>query len=240
MRLHATILGTAGLVSLLVAGGPAVAEPPRCEHDCSQPAKPPPPRPNAPPNRPAAPGAYVRPQGAPAPGQGYAGRYPPAGRPAYDRGPGGGGRGPVFSQDRRFSYRGRSFAAVRVGPYRYPRGWGYRPWRVGERFPLGLLLPDYFIADFALYNLAPPGPSLEWVRYGPDALLVNTYTGQVVDVAYGVFEEDPGYADAGPPPDYPPPGYPPPGYGQNGYGPPQDPGDGYPPPPPPPPGPQAP
>jgi hypothetical protein len=136
-----------------------------------------------------------------------------------------------------------------VGPYRYPRGWGYRPWRVGERFPLGLLLPDYFIADFALYNLAPPGPSLEWVRYGPDALLVNTYTGQVVDVAYGVFEEDPGYADAGPPPDYPPPGYPPPGYGgpapygppggygQNGYGPPQgyppqgDPQQGYGPPP---------
>jgi Ni/Co efflux regulator RcnB len=35
--------------------------------------------------------------------------------------------------------------------------------------------------------LAAPEPGFQWVRYGPDLLLVNVTTGQVVDVAYGVF-----------------------------------------------------
>jgi Ni/Co efflux regulator RcnB len=35
--------------------------------------------------------------------------------------------------------------------------------------------------------LEPPPPGFQWVRYGPDLLLVNVVTGQVADVAYGVF-----------------------------------------------------
>ena len=163
-------------------------------------------------------------------------------------GPGGQARAPAYSATHQFTYQGRSFAAVRAAPYRYPRGYRYREFRPHEQFPLGLLIAPYLITDFALYNLTPPAPDLEWVRYGADALLVNVDTGEVVDVAYGVFEEDPSYAsDYGPggysAPDYPPPddsqpppegdyappaGYPPPAP-PNGY-PPRGPLDGYPPP----------
>jgi hypothetical protein len=156
------------------------------------------------------------------------------GRPgAYRAGPG------FYSARRTFSYHGRSFAAVRVRPYVYLSGYSYHPFYVGQVFPAALLISDYLLADYYLYNLSPPpGPGLEWVRWGPDALLVNTYTGQVVDTAPGVFDEDPGYADPGPdydsppppgyyppPPGYgPPPGYPPPGYpGPSGYPGPQQP-----------------
>jgi Ni/Co efflux regulator RcnB len=154
--------------------------------------------------------------------------YPGGGsaRPAYGRyaGPTGQGRAPAYSATHRFSYQGRSFAAVRAAPYRYPRGYGYRAYHAHERFPLALLIAPYFITDFALYNLPAPEPDLQWVRYGPDALLVNQDTGEVVDVAYGVFEEDPGYASDAGPGDYGAPGYPPPDDG----GPPPD--DGGPPP----------
>jgi Ni/Co efflux regulator RcnB len=34
--------------------------------------------------------------------------------------------------------------------------------------------------------MAPPA-NYQWVRYGPDLLLVNTLTGEVTDVRYGVF-----------------------------------------------------
>ncbi|HEY1927979.1 MAG TPA: RcnB family protein [Caulobacteraceae bacterium] len=151
-------------------------------------------------------------------------------------GPRGTGRAPAYSATRRFNYQGRSFSAVRAAPYHYPRGYGYRTFHPHERFPLALLVAPYFIGDFALYNLPPPEPDLEWVRYGPDALLVNVDTGEVVDVAYGVFEEDPSYAsDYGPggygEPDYPPSdeSEPPPDYAPGGY-PPPSPAYGYPPP----------
>ncbi|HEY2051150.1 MAG TPA: RcnB family protein [Caulobacteraceae bacterium] len=170
---------------------------------------------------------------------GYAGGGAAPGGYGRYASPGGQAHAPAYSANRRFTYQGRSFAAVRAAPYRYPRGYGYRAYHPNDRFPLALLIAPYFITDFALYNLPPPAPDLEWVRYGPDALLVNEDTGEVVDVAYGVFEEDSGYAydqgpgdqgpgddgapDYPPPPDesgppggyppgyYPPPGYPPPG-----------------------------
>jgi Ni/Co efflux regulator RcnB len=49
------------------------------------------------------------------------------------------------------------------------------------------LVPAYFYADYAALGLPPPEPGFQWVQYGPDLLLVNVATGQVVDVAYGVF-----------------------------------------------------
>ena len=35
------------------------------------------------------------------------------------------------------------------------------------------------------------------MRYGPDALLVDTYTGEVVDAAYGVFDDGSAYGAGG-------------------------------------------
>jgi Ni/Co efflux regulator RcnB len=103
-----------------------------------------------------------------------------------------------FSTAQRYSYRGHMFAAVRAPAYRFARGYQYRRFMTGERFPAFLLINQYFIMDYYLYNLAPPPPGFVWVRFGPDILLVNTYTGEVGDTTPGVFEE----SQDGPPPDY--------------------------------------
>jgi hypothetical protein len=49
------------------------------------------------------------------------------------------------------------------------------------------LAPDYYYTDYADVGLPPPDPGFEWMQYGPDLLLVNISTGEIVDVAYGVF-----------------------------------------------------
>jgi len=88
--------------------------------------------------------------------------------------------------DRRFGYRGRYFTAVRAPVFAYPRGWAYRRWAVGAYLPLFFIASPY-IVDWEWIGLPPPPPGYEWVRYGPDALLVNRFTGPVLDVVYGVF-----------------------------------------------------
>jgi Ni/Co efflux regulator RcnB len=87
---------------------------------------------------------------------------------------------------RDFRFRGRSFVSVRAPRFAYPRGYGYRRWAIGAFLPLFFLSERYYI-DYDYIGLPPPLPGTEWVRYGPDALLVDVYTGRVIDVAYGVF-----------------------------------------------------
>jgi hypothetical protein len=86
----------------------------------------------------------------------------------------------------RFSYRGRNFYSVRAPAFRYPRGWGYRHWSIGAFLPL-LFLADTYYIDYDWIGLPPPPYGTRWVRYGPDALLVDTYSGEIVDVVYNVF-----------------------------------------------------
>jgi Ni/Co efflux regulator RcnB len=50
-----------------------------------------------------------------------------------------------------------------------------------------LLAADYFLTSYALYGLAPPPPGYVWVRDGTDAVLVDRYTGQVIQVQEDVF-----------------------------------------------------
>jgi Ni/Co efflux regulator RcnB len=88
-----------------------------------------------------------------------------------------------------FSFHGHAINRVHVDPFRYPSGWAYRQWAVGAILPPLFLVHDYWYADWAALGLPPPQPGYEWVRYGPDLLLVDISTGQVVDVAYGVFYE---------------------------------------------------
>ena len=87
----------------------------------------------------------------------------------------------------RFNYRGHDIERIHIAPFVYPPGWAYRQWAVGAMLPPLFLVRDYWYADWATLGLAPPQPGFQWVRYGPDLLLVNVTTGQVVDVAYGVF-----------------------------------------------------
>ena len=68
-----------------------------------------------------------------------------------------------------------------------PRGFVFRHFRLGERIPSILLAANYFLMDYSLYGLPPPPYGYVWVRVGSDAVLVNRYTGDVVQVAYDIF-----------------------------------------------------
>jgi Ni/Co efflux regulator RcnB len=50
-----------------------------------------------------------------------------------------------------------------------------------------LLAADFFLTSYWLYGLDPPPPDYVWVRDGPDAVLVDRYTGEVIQVVYDVF-----------------------------------------------------
>ena len=111
--------------------------------------------------------------------QGYEEHYPP-GRPS----PGPFRGGPAG----RYMYHGRPFNPIfHAGPFVYPRGWAYRRWVIGAALAPLFVAPAYCYAGWAALGLAPPQPGFQWVRYGPDLLLVNVSTGQVADAVYGAF-----------------------------------------------------
>jgi hypothetical protein len=95
-----------------------------------------------------------------------------------------------WRRDRRYdwsNYRNRYRSIFRLGRYYDPYGWGYR------RFSIGFSLwPSYYGSSFWLndpwqYRLPPAYGPYRWVRYFDDALLVDIYTGRVVDVIHNVF-----------------------------------------------------
>lgn len=96
------------------------------------------------------------------------------------------GSGQGFHGGGHFTYHGRSFARFHVAPFAYPAGWGYRSWSVGAYLPSLFFTSAYFIGDWGAYDLGPPPSGYQWVRYGPDALLVAP-DGRIVDVVHGVF-----------------------------------------------------
>jgi hypothetical protein len=125
--------------------------------------------------------------GGPPPGPGGGPPHPPGfGGPSHPPGFGGGPPPPGAPQ---FSYRGHYYNRLHLSPFIYPPGWAYRQWAVGAFLPPLFLTPNYYYPDWAALGLAPPPPGTQWVRYGPDLLLVDVNTGAVVDVAYGVFYE---------------------------------------------------
>ncbi|WP_062770168.1 RcnB family protein [Sphingopyxis terrae] len=86
------------------------------------------------------------------------------------------------------SYRDHNRSYYRMPRYYNPyRGRNYTRFSIG--FSLGSLFYSqrYWINDPGYYRLPPAYGPYRWVRYYDDALLVNTYTGQVVDVIYDFF-----------------------------------------------------
>ena len=90
-------------------------------------------------------------------------------------------------------YRPGAFAQRAVAPQRFhvttwrrPSGWYYRSWSYGMYLPFGWFLPAYYL-NWALYDLPPPPIGCEWVREGPDAVLVDIWTGEILSVYSGVF-----------------------------------------------------
>ena len=83
-----------------------------------------------------------------------------------------------------------NFQAARsfhIGPYRRPPGWRDHRWSYGEILPRAFWGPQYLLADYWLFALEVPPAGFEWVRYGADAVLVNTDSGEILQVEYGVF-----------------------------------------------------
>lgn len=65
--------------------------------------------------------------------------------------------------------------------------WGYHGWGYGAFIPRAFLVDSFFLADFADYDLGPPPPNCEWVQDGPNALLIDIYTGRVIEVIPNAF-----------------------------------------------------
>lgn len=93
----------------------------------------------------------------------------------------------ITRESRPQAFQHRDIRRVRAGAFHYPRGYSYRRWSVGARLPIFFISSPYFFSDYLDVGLEPPPYGYRWVRYGPDALLVDRYTGEVVDVAYDVF-----------------------------------------------------
>lgn len=110
-----------------------------------------------------------------------------------DRGPGGNYRAwnNQWRGDNRYDWRGWRDThrdAYRLGQYNAPyRGYSYR--RLSAGFILDPLFygNSYTIYNPGSYRLPEAYPPYRWVRYYNDAILVDTYTGQVVDTLYGFF-----------------------------------------------------
>jgi Ni/Co efflux regulator RcnB len=85
---------------------------------------------------------------------------------------------------RRFRDHHRS--RFHLGIFIDPFGWGYQPFDVGYRLWPAYYGNQYWI-DPAEYGLPYPPPGAEWVRYYNDALLVDMYSGTVIDVIPGFF-----------------------------------------------------
>jgi Ni/Co efflux regulator RcnB len=88
-----------------------------------------------------------------------------------------------------YLYHGHSFRPFHVASYHWPRGNVYYHYASGMQLPRTFLVTQYFIADYAYYQLVAPPGGFQWVRYGPDLLLVNVTTGDVTDTVYGAFQE---------------------------------------------------
>jgi Ni/Co efflux regulator RcnB len=78
----------------------------------------------------------------------------------------------------------RHFSA---GAYRPPQGYSYRRWSYGDRLPPAYFGRSYWLTNYLAYALFAPPPGLVWIRVGPDALLIDQYSGEVVRAEYGVF-----------------------------------------------------
>jgi Ni/Co efflux regulator RcnB len=92
--------------------------------------------------------------------------------------------------NRNVRWNGNNWGGARVAAPRYawPHGYAYVRRPVGWIMPGVFLTSAYYYTAWATLGLMAPPAHYQWVRYGPDLLLVNTATGHVQEVKYGVFE----------------------------------------------------
>lgn len=84
------------------------------------------------------------------------------------------------------NYRNHHRSLFHLGFYVDPFSWGYQPFYVGYRMWSAYYGNQYWI-DPALYGLPYPPPGAAWVRYYNDVMLIDLYSGTVLDVIPGFF-----------------------------------------------------
>ena len=95
-----------------------------------------------------------------------------------------------WRRDRRYDWRDwrrRHRSLFRLGFYYDPFGWSYFRYGTGWRLWPSHYGRRYWLHDPWMYRLPPAYGPYRWIRYWDDALLVNIYTGQVVDVIHNFF-----------------------------------------------------
>ena len=119
------------------------------------------------------------------------GTEPPAPRTALDRRAQPSTRwNSGWRHDRRYDWRDwrrRHRSRFHFGIYSDPFGWDYFRYGTGWRLWPSYYRSNYWLHDPWEYRLPPAYGPYRWIRYHHDALLVNIYTGQVVDVEYNFF-----------------------------------------------------
>jgi Ni/Co efflux regulator RcnB len=78
-------------------------------------------------------------------------------------------------------YRRTHPDVYRAGRYVGPRGYAYRPVAVGYRFAPSYYQQRYWL-DANRYRLAPVYGSQRWIRYGNDAVLIDSRNGRTIRV----------------------------------------------------------
>jgi Ni/Co efflux regulator RcnB len=84
-------------------------------------------------------------------------------------------------------HRDRNRSIFRIGVYFDPFGWNYRRYNVGWRLWPDYYSSSYWIHDPWMYRLPAAYPGTRWIRYHDDALLVDSWSGEVIDVIYSFF-----------------------------------------------------
>ena len=95
-----------------------------------------------------------------------------------------------WRHDRRYDWREhrrRNSSLFHIGIYYDPFGWNYRRHGIGWRLWPSHYHRRYWLGDPWSYRLPYAPWPYQWVRYWDDAVLVNTVTGQIVDIEYNVF-----------------------------------------------------
>ncbi len=85
------------------------------------------------------------------------------------------------------NWRHRHRSIFHLGYYYDPFGWGYQPFSIGWRLWPNYYSSNYWINDPWEYRLPYAPPGTRWIRYYDDALLVDTFTGEVIDVIRNFF-----------------------------------------------------
>lgn len=81
----------------------------------------------------------------------------------------------------------QSRAHFHAGFYRSPPGYYVRAWGFGDFLPRPWFARTYWLADFLDFGLPFAPPGYVWVRVGPDALMIDQFSGRIVQVVRGIF-----------------------------------------------------